>query len=107
MAHKVFRYLIPIYIVWFIGHIFYFIYFILSNIQKGAPTISSWGLLILSHLLVIFLGIAFWIYMIIDCALRKFKTEEQKIIWLIVVCLLGFLGAIVYYYVHGKDPRPK
>ena len=47
--------------------------------------------------LVIFLFI-FWILMIIDAAKRKFKDETEKVVWILVVVLLGWLGAIIYYF---------
>ena len=40
----------------------------------------------------------FWIKMIIDCAKRDFKAENEKVVWILVIVLLGFLGAIVYYF---------
>ena len=41
----------------------------------------------------------FWIWMIVDCARRKFKTDNDKLIWIIILALLGWLGAIIYYFV--------
>ena len=43
--------------------------------------------------------IAFWIWMIVDVAQRKFKEKTEKIIWILVVVLLGWLGALVYFIV--------
>ena len=40
----------------------------------------------------------FWIKMIIDCAKRDFKAENEKVVWILVIVLLGFLGATVYYF---------
>jgi len=40
---------------------------------------------------------AFWIWMIIDCAKRKFRNSIEKIIWLLVVIFLTWLGALVYF----------
>ncbi len=53
----------------------------------------------------------FWIWMIVDCARRNFKNNTEKIVWLIVVVLLGWLGALVYYLVvrvsnpHGLSKK--
>ena len=41
----------------------------------------------------------FWIYMLIDVAQRRFKHENDKIIWVIIVALLNWLGALIYYFV--------
>lgn len=43
--------------------------------------------------------LAFWIWMVVDCAQRNFKENNEKIIWLIVIVLGGWIGALVYYLV--------
>lgn len=51
---------------------------------------------------VIIIGIAFlafWIWMIIDCAQRKFKNDTEKIVWIIVIVLTQWLGSLVYFIV--------
>ena len=71
------------------------------------PHVLLMGLLFISHFLVIALGVAFTIYMIIDCALRVFPKDSDKIFWIIVICVLNFLGAIIYFYMYGKKDRVK
>lgn len=51
------------------------------------------GIMILVGLLLL----AFWIWMIVDCAKRKFKNETEKIIWIIVIVLAQWVGALVYF----------
>ncbi len=58
--------------------------------------------MILSVLLVValvVLAIIFWIFMLIDCAKRNFKNDNEKIVWIIIIALLQLLGAVVYYFV--------
>ena len=48
----------------------------------------------------------FWILMIIDCAKRKFKNDTEKIVWIVVVVLGTWIGALVYYIVvRLMNPR--
>jgi tellurite resistance protein TehA-like permease len=47
--------------------------------------------------LAIFLFI-FWILMIIDCAKREFKGDEEKIVWILVLIFINWLGALIYYF---------
>ena len=54
-------------------------------------------MLIIVILLV--LGLIFWIAMIIDCAKRNFKKDAEKIVWILVLIFLGILGAVIYYFV--------
>ncbi|MFO1519002.1 MAG: PLDc N-terminal domain-containing protein [bacterium] len=51
--------------------------------------------------------LAFWIWMLVDCIQREFGPNEQnaKVIWILVLVLAGWLGAIIYYFVV-KRARP-
>lgn len=41
------------------------------------------------------LGI-FWIWMLVDCIKRRF---DQKTLWIVLLIILGWIGAIAYYFV--------
>lgn len=56
------------------------------------------ALLIFLVIAIVVLGLAFWIWMIVDCARRDFKNENDKIVWILVIVLLQLLGAIIYYF---------
>lgn len=40
---------------------------------------------------------AFWIWMIVDCAKRKFKNDAEKIIWFIAIIFFSWIGTIAYF----------
>ncbi len=44
------------------------------------------------------LALIFWIFMLIDAAQRKFETEGEKIAWILIIVLVGIIGAIIYYF---------
>lgn len=46
-------------------------------------------------LLIGLLLFAFWLWMLIDCLTRDF-TGNDKLIWVLVLLLLGPLGALIY-----------
>jgi hypothetical protein len=46
---------------------------------------------------IIILGL-FWVAMIYNCMQRKFKTNHDKIAWIIVLVFLKFLGAFIYLF---------
>jgi hypothetical protein len=50
------------------------------------------------------LAFAFWIWMIVDCATNPSLVGSDKVIWLLVVIFLHFLGALIYYLV-GRGGR--
>jgi len=57
-------------------------------------------------LVVVFVGgFVLWILMLIDCIKRDFKKENDKIIWILVIALLGTLGAIIYYFAVKREDR--
>jgi len=61
------------------------------------------GLILFISVLVIFC-IVFWFWMLIDCLKRK--KFDDKLIWILVIIFLGFIGAILYYFlVRSKDKR--
>ncbi|MFW5746572.1 MAG: PLDc N-terminal domain-containing protein [Nanoarchaeota archaeon] len=107
MAHPVFRKLIPVYIVWFVMHVLAFSSVVFSQIMRGGSLQLDGSLVVLtvSHFLLIFLGIAFMVYMIVDCSLRRFPNDTEKAVWLVLIFFLTILGSIIYFYVHGKNPR--
>jgi hypothetical protein len=52
--------------------------------------------------LVLAMGL-WWIMGIIEIARGDFEKENDKIIWLLIVLLLGFLGLLIY---RIAGPRP-
>ncbi len=44
--------------------------------------------------------LAFWIWMIVDCATNEpdVPGSSTKIVWILVVVLLGWIGALIYYF---------
>jgi prolipoprotein diacylglyceryltransferase len=58
--------------------------------------------LMLLVLAIIVLAIIFWIYMLVDSIKRKYKDENDKIVWVLVIVLLGIIGAVIYYFAVKK-----
>jgi len=49
------------------------------------------------------LAFVFWIWMLVHAITNKGLTDVEKIIWVLVVFFLHFLGALIYFFVG----RPK
>ncbi len=70
----------------------FFIFFILFEVVL-------WGLIIA--------GLVFWIFMIVDVVQRQnWENEQDKTVWILVVILAGYIGAIIYYFVIRKKLGP-
>ena len=72
-------------------------------------TLGIGGLILL---MLIFMAVfvflfVFWILMIIDCAKREFKGENDKVVWILVLVFLGFLGAVIYYFVVKVNDKKR
>ena len=57
--------------------------------------------------LMAILFFVFWIIMLIDAATRKFKGESDKVVWVLVIVLVGIVGALIYYFVVYMKDRQK
>jgi len=71
----------------------------------GAVVAGFFGFFILIWLFFMIVGIIltiFWIFMIVDVVQRKFKNENDRIVWILVVILANWIGALVYYFVIKK-----
>jgi nitrate reductase gamma subunit len=42
----------------------------------------------------------FWLRMIIECATRESSEGNTKIIWMLVILLTSWLGALIYYFIR-------
>lgn len=45
------------------------------------------------------IGIAIWLWALIDILKSDFKDSVNKLIWLAVVFFLNILGVILYYFI--------
>jgi heme/copper-type cytochrome/quinol oxidase subunit 2 len=75
----------------------------------SAFLIICYGILVIIGLLLFIL----WIITIVDCAKRKSGEfpgggENMKVVWLLLIILLGYIPSIIYYFmVMKKMPRKK
>ena len=75
----------------------------MSTYLLSMPGGAEWILIIVALALVLAI-IGFWIYTIVDIVKSKFQDETTKIIWLLVVVLLGILGSLIYL-IFGRSGR--
>lgn len=72
--------------------------------------IGTTELLFISLALTIALGLfAFWIWMLVDCVRNRSLSDNDRILWVIVICLTHALGALIYFFagrLSGAARRP-
>ena len=59
-----------------------------------------WILLMLVFAGINIVGFILWIWMIIDCALNEPSEGNDKIIWILVIVLTNWIGALIYFLVR-------
>ena len=55
-------------------------------------------------MLIALLCFVFWIVMLIDCVKRT-MNDTEKVVWILVIAITGFLGATIYYFVVKRKHR--
>ncbi len=48
----------------------------------------------------------FWLWMLVDCALHEPSKGNDKIVWILVIILVQFIGALLYF-VFRRPKRKK
>lgn len=65
----------------------------------GIGFIVIFGLIILAMTVL-------WVYAIVDIAKSEFEGDN-KMVWLLIVILVGFIGALIYFIVGREKKIPK
>ena len=71
-----------------------------TSLPLIAGIFGGWEIILLA---VVGAIMAFWIWMIVDCANHE-KEGSTKIAWLLVILLAGFIGAPLYFLIR-RLPR--
>ena len=48
---------------------------------------------------------AFWLWMLIHAAQNKGLNDGEKVAWVIIIALVHFLGALIYFFVGRPKAR--
>ncbi len=70
---------------------------------KAAPFFFFMGPIILLAILFSVLLMAVWIWMIIDCAKRNKFRSGDRVVWILLLVLLGLIGMILYYFMVMRE----
>lgn len=62
------------------------------------------GILIFAFVAIIAIAFfAFWLWMLIHAITNKGLKDSEKLLWVLLIVLVGFLGPILYFFIG----RPK
>jgi len=62
--------------------------------------IGGFGLVTVLAALLSLATIIFWGWMLVDCLSNEPREGNDKVIWLLVLILVPFLGCLVYFFVR-------
>ena len=73
-------------------------------IGVGFELLSPIHLLIVLFFFTMSVGLfAFWLWMLVDCLMNQKLQGSEKIVWVLVIVLLHWVGALIYLLVgRGK-----
>jgi hypothetical protein len=60
-------------------------------------------LLIISVLIIPIVGL--WIWMLVDCLTKEPAEGNERLIWLLVIVLVGFIGALLYLLIRRPQRK--
>jgi len=49
---------------------------------------------------------AFWIWMLVDCAIRISGGDSKKVGWFIAIALTHWVGALAYFFFGRRSSAP-
>jgi hypothetical protein len=61
------------------------------------------GFVVLAVLAFVAAIVGFWVWMIVDCAQHTPDEGNLKLVWILIIVLTGWIGALIYFFVQ----RPK
>ena len=50
-------------------------------------------------------GTVLWIWMLIDCATKEPSAGNDKIVWILVIALTHWIGALIYFLVRRPERK--
>lgn len=63
------------------------------------------GLFMLAFFACLIALFVLWVFMLIDCAKRKFKNDNDRVLWILLLVFFGIIGAVIYYFVVKKPNK--
>jgi hypothetical protein len=72
----------------------------------GAAFVLSFLAMAGAALVVLALA-AFWVWMLVDCLRRNFPDSTTKLMWVLLIILTHFVGAVLYFFLgrqQGMSP---
>ena len=60
-------------------------------------------IIILVVFLISALVVAFWVWTLVDCIKNEPSEGNDKVIWILVIALAGWIGSLVYLFARRSE----
>jgi hypothetical protein len=47
--------------------------------------------------------LALWIWMLVDCAVNEPSEGNDKVVWILIIVLTNWIGALIYLFVRRPE----
>lgn len=68
------------------------------------PLISLFTMLVFGAISLALM--ALWIVALLDCSRKEFPGENMKVIWVLIIVLAGWVGALAYWFAGRQTGYP-
>ncbi len=69
----------------------------------GLLSFGAFGVLWLLMFAFIIAVMVLWVWMLVDVGRRQFTDDNTRLMWVLIIVLAGWIGAIIYYFVGRKQ----
>lgn len=83
--------------------------------EAAAGIVGLIALLVMAGFMLLYMAFAacilgliiFWIIMLVDAIQREYSDSNDKLMWILIVLLTGWIGAIIYYVMVKRKSADK
>jgi len=76
------------------------------EIEQAATGLIAIQLILFIGMMVFgLIAMAFWIWMLIDCLKHESSEGNDKLIWVLVIVLTNWIGALIYFFVRRPERK--
>ncbi len=54
-------------------------------------------------ILINLIGLVFMIWAVVDCVKNETNENNNRLIWILIIVLLGWIGALIYYFIRVRN----
>lgn len=69
----------------------------------SAPDEAFFALIFPLHMATMVISVVSWIWMLVHAIKNKALSDNERVLWVVVCAVAGWLGSVVYYWAHFRS----